>query len=140
MAIARTNLALRYRKGIRDMKYWEFYQRLVSSLPVGTVLRNPGRGTSEIVSYTDTQIVYKRGNSRIYVSIMDLYDAYERFRGKTVNSTGLRNYAPQVFDSTMGGHSCNCTFLFMVLRAIGTIARIEGEGKRGSPFRAVIPL
>ncbi len=50
MAIAKTNLALHYRKGITDMKYWEFYQQLVSSLPIGTVLRNPGRGTSEIVS------------------------------------------------------------------------------------------
>ena len=69
-----------------------------------------------------------------------LYAAYTTFRGKTVSSTDLREYAPQVFDSKRSGHSCNCTLLFMVLKMIGAITTIEGKGVRGNPFRVTIPL
>lgn len=121
------------------MEYQEFYNRTISVLSVGTVLQNPGGGTTEIIAYTGNNITYKRGNSKIRVSMIDLYGAYNSFCGKTVSSSDLRKHAPRVFDSKKSGHSCNCTTLFMILRAIGIIATIEGKGKRGNPFRVTIP-
>ena len=92
-----------------------FYRRFVASLPSGTILQNPGGGTTEIIDYAaNDRLVYQRGQSRIYVSIRDLYAAYRSFSGQTVSSTDLREYAPDVFDSKRGGHSCNCTVLFTV--------------------------
>jgi hypothetical protein len=103
------------------------------------VLPNPGGGNTVIVSYTDHNIVYQRGNSRICVAFKDLYEAYKMFRGGILDSTKLREYKPWVFDSKRGGHSCNCTFLFMVLRAIGVVDTIAGAGKKGDPFWVKIP-
>lgn len=120
------------------MQYTEFRQRGMSALPPGTILQNPGGGTTTIISYTDTQMVYQRGHSRMYVSLADLHRALEKFLGATVTSSDLKEYAPHVFDSTRGGHSCNCTVFFMVLRAIGLVTSIEGRGRRGSPFQVTI--
>ena len=123
------------------MQYQDFYQEVVTTFPEGTILHNPGSGTTEIVSYaSDDKMVYKRGHSHIYVSIVDLYDAYQHFLNKTVSSSNLRAYAPEVFDSKEGGHSCNCTLLFMLLKGIGATDRIEGEGIRGDPFQVSISL
>ena len=121
------------------MRYHEFCRKITETLPVGTMLPNPGGGNSTIVSYTPRKVVYQRGNSRIYVAFEDLYNAYDTFRGETLDSTTLRGLNPGVFDSKQSGHSCNCTFLFMVLKAIGVVNRIEGAGKRGNPFRVTIP-
>ena len=120
------------------MQYAEFRQRVMSALPPRTVLQNPGGGTTTIISYTDTQIVYLRGRSRMYVSMADLYGALRQFRGTLVTSSDLKEYAPHVFASTRGSHSCNCTVFFMALRAIGLATKIEGRGRRGSPFQVTI--
>jgi len=121
------------------MQYQRFRHRIVETLPVGTSLPNPGGGTSVIVSYTENNIIYQRGNSKIQVSFQDFYDAFNAFRGKILDSATLRGHNPQAFDSNRRGHSCNCTFFFMVLKAIGIVDRIEGAGKRGNPFRVMIP-
>mgnify|MGYP000554193001 CR=1 FL=1 len=121
------------------MQYHEFCRKVIETLPVGTVLPNPGGGDSTIVSYTGRKVAYQRGSSRFYVAFEDLYDAYDTFRGETLDSTTLRGFKPGIFDSKQSGHSCNCTFLFMVLKAIGVVNRIEGAGKRGNPFRVAIP-
>jgi len=122
--------------GRGSMDYQAFYYRLVAALPVGAVLQNPGGGTTEIVAHTGTgKLVYQRGRSRFYVPILDLYAAYRRFQEQTVSSTDLRGFAPEVFDSRYGGHSCNCTLLFLALRAMGLVDTIEGAGKRGDPYR-----
>jgi hypothetical protein len=121
------------------MEYCKFCRRIIEVLPVGTELPNPGGGSSTILSYPRGNIAYRRGNSKFYVAFEDLYDAYDTFRGETLDSTTLRDLNPDVFDSKRGGHSCNCTFLFMALKAIGIVDRIEGAGKRGSPFRVTIP-
>jgi hypothetical protein len=41
-----------------------------------------------------------------------------------------------IFDSNArpAGHSCNCTFLFLVLKEIGLCGEIKGAGKAGNPF------
>ncbi len=118
------------------MDYLEFHHRLVTALPPGTVLQNPGGGETEIINYTASdKLAYRRGRSRMYVSIRELYVAHQLFQGQTVSSTDLRDYAPEIFESKQGGHSCNCTVFFMALRAMGLVDRIEGAGKRGDPYR-----
>lgn len=54
-----------------------------------------------------------------------------------MTSRDLRDYAPQLFDSSArpAGHSCNCTFLFMVLTKLVLTDGIRGEGKAYRPFR-----
>jgi len=122
--------------GKGSMDYQAFHYRLVAALPTGAVLQNPGGGTTEIIAYTaNGKLVYQRGRSRIYVSILDLYAAYRRFREQMFSSTDLRGFAPKVYDSRHGGHSCNCTLLFLALRAMGLVDTIEGAGKRGDPYR-----
>jgi hypothetical protein len=121
------------------VNYRQFYQRITSSVPVGTVLRNPGGGTTEIKTYTEKNLTYKRGKSNMSVAMRDLYDTYRHFQGTTVSSPDLRRFAPSVFDSKQSGHSCNCTVLFMLLRETGIVARIQGRGIRGSPFQVYIP-
>jgi hypothetical protein len=118
------------------MKYQEFYLRTTSTLSKGKILQNPGGGRTTITRYTDTHMVYRRRNSEIRVSMRDLYTAYRTFSGKEVSSTDLREYMPKVYSKS--GHPCNCTLLFMVFKAIGVVTMIEGEGKRGSPFRVTI--
>ena len=108
-------------------------------IPVGTVLQNPGGGTSIIVSYSDSEIYYKRRNSTINVSFSDLFDVYDNFKGKKVSTNDLKPYKPSTFDSKKGGHGCNCTFLFMVLCRLPLVIGIEGTGKKGSPFSINIP-
>ena len=51
-------------------------------IPVGTVLQNPGGGTSIIVSLSDREISYKRGDNTFKVSFSGLFDAYSHFKGK----------------------------------------------------------
>jgi hypothetical protein len=59
------------------------------------------------------------------------FDAFSRLMHITV--------APgTVFPNPAGGHSCNCTMLFILLKAIGAVDRIQGEGVRGDPFWVTI--
>jgi hypothetical protein len=69
-----------------------------------------------------------------------MFDAYARFKGGQMSSSDLKKIKPAVFDSQArpAGHSCNCTFLFMVLKEIGLITRIQGNGVSGNPFFVVL--
>ena len=118
------------------MTYHDFQFRVIEALPPGTILPNPGRGTSKVKGYPDARVSYIRGKSTISVSFTDLFAAYTAFRGKEVTCRNLRDYAPQVFDSSArpAGHSCNCTFFFMVLNKLGLADGIHGEGKPNRPF------
>ena len=106
------------------------------AFPVGTVIDNPGGGTSRIVGFTETHVSYKRGRSTISVAFADLHAAYFRFKGKEVLSTDLRRFLPSVFDSAArpAGHSCNCTFLFRLLEALQLSGPMGGSGVRGNPY------
>ena len=117
-------------------KVHEFHRRMVANLPPGTVLRNLGRGTTTIKGYSAGKVSYVRGKSTIRVAIRDLFSAYSSFRGSRVRTRDLRLHAPMVFDSSArpAGHSCNCTFLFMVLYQLGMASAIEGRGTRADPF------
>lgn len=106
--------------------------------PVDRVVNNPGKGTSTIVSYSKHNLVYRRGNSGITVSLLNFHEAYMHFRGKCASSSDLREFNPSVFDSKASGHSCNCTTLFLILNQLNLCGAIEGRGVRGDPFRAQI--
>ena len=114
----------------------DFRLRVKEALPPGTILPNPGRNTSKVKSYSGDKVSYIRGTSTISISFTDLFGAYTDFRGREVTCRDLRDYAPQVFDSSArpAGHSCNCIFLFMVLTKLGLTDGIRGEGKRNRPF------
>ncbi len=118
----------------------ETFRLLVKGvIPVGTVLQNPGGGTSIIKSLTNRAISYKRLSSTINVSFRVLFDAYNNFKGKKVLTNDLKSYKPSIYDSKKGGHDCNCTFLFMVLCRLPLVVEIEGRGVKGSPFFVNIP-
>jgi hypothetical protein len=121
------------------MTYDEFFSKVKSNLSIGKVLLNPGGGTSKILSFTENNVTYQRGKSPIPISIKTLYELYEKYSGTTVSSTDLKEYLPKVFDSKHNGHSCNCTFFFMVMKEMGVIQRIRGDGKAHHPFYVDLP-
>lgn len=121
------------------MDFDTFAARLCSSLPEGIVLNNPGGGTSTVMWCDGERLCYKRGESRLYISLAHLHDAFRRFRGRSVTTNDLKELAPEVYDSNRNGHSCHCTFFFMALKQMGVIDRVRGAGRAGNPFRVRIP-
>jgi hypothetical protein len=118
----------------------EFVNALKASVPAGSVLDNPGGGTSKIVEYSQSFVTYRRGKSNIRVSYKSLFKAYAAFRGRQVSSSELKLFAPSVFDSAArpAGHSCNATFLFLLLGEIGMASGISGRGVKGDPYFVAI--
>ncbi|MEA1968768.1 MAG: hypothetical protein U9N77_11200 [Thermodesulfobacteriota bacterium] len=123
------------------MNFTQFISSVSTKCPVGTVLYNPGGGTSTIKSITSNNICYERGNSSITAALLDLFNAYSNYKRKQVSCSDLKKYSPSVFDSKAitPGHDCNCTFLFLVLKEIGIIQSIIGAGVRGNPYCINIP-
>ncbi len=118
------------------MKSSEFNELIEASIPVGTILENPGKGTSEISGYSDKNISYIRRKSTIRVAFKDLFNAYSHFRGQQVSSSMLKDFESKVFDSNArpAGHSCNCTFFFLILVRLNLAGKIEGKGVTRNPF------
>ncbi|MCH4887924.1 hypothetical protein EZV73_10085 [Acidaminobacter sp. JC074] len=112
--------------------------KLKDQLKVGQVLNNPLRGTSEIMSVDDTKVVYKRGNSNITLKFEDIEDVVIKFSGGVCSTSQMKLYKPQAFSSKHNGHSCNCTFCFMVLKEIGHIDQIHGGGRRSNPYYVIL--
>ncbi len=103
----------------------------------GSVLENPGGGSSRIERINRERVTYRRENSFITVRWLYLYNAYKHFKGKLVSSTDLKKFAPAVFDSNArpAGHSCNCTFFFCIMIRVGLASGgLQGRGVSGSPF------
>lgn len=114
----------------------QFAAKIKRDFPLGTSMENPKKGTSTIIGYSDSNVSYKRRNSTISVAFSDLYEAYSHFKGKRVSSAELRSFMPSVFNSNArpAGHSCNCTFLFLVLKEMHLSGPITGSGVRGNPY------
>lgn len=122
------------------MTFDEFFTLSQKALYPGSCFQNPGGGTSRITSFSPCgAICYQRGNAKIYVQLKDLYDAYQHFSGSICSGPLLRQFNPTVFDSKHNGHSCNCTFLFLLLQAIDVVSEIQGKGTSGHPFYVEIP-
>lgn len=123
------------RPGARsDFDQDSFVHRLRRSLPVGTVLQNPGRGTTTVISLDGDRLRYRRGRSDFYVDLCQLYAAALEFAGSRVTTKHLKAHAPSVFDLKQGGHGCHATVLLMVLAKIGISGPITGRGVTGDPF------
>jgi len=114
----------------------EFVERIRTALPVGSILENPGGGTSTIIAHSPSFITYRRGKSSIRVAHESLFKAYTAFLGRQLSSSDLKVFAPNVFDSAArpAGHSCNGTFLLLLLRHLGLAGDIQGKGVRGNPY------
>ncbi len=121
---------------LNDLTIKDFFK---NKIPVGTILANLGKGTSKIEVYSSDGIKYKRGNSTITLKFNSIYDVWSNFENQDVSSIDLRKFAPRVFDSSKSGHSCNCTFLFMILKESGVINEIKGNGVAGSPYYIHLP-
>lgn len=123
------------------MNIQSFSNALAGAVPVGTILQNPGGGTSKVISISNGKIRYVRGSSTMAVPLQSLFDAYSTFRGRTLSSSELKRFAPAIFDSAArpAGHSCNATFLFLALREMGIVSSIQGRGVAGNPFFVAIP-
>jgi len=115
------------------MNYKEFKSAVIQNLPPGTLLDNPGGGTSIIKTYKDDTVRYQRGKSTFSASLKLFHEVVVAFDGQTLSSTALKQYSHK-FDSTRSGHSCNCTLLFLILQKIGLVDKILGSGKKGDPF------
>jgi hypothetical protein len=114
--------------------YPSFVARIAEAFPKGTVLKNPGRGTTKIISDPGSVLTFRRANSRFRVHISDLHRAYLTFKGKRVSTANLKAFAPEVFNTKENGHDCNCTTLFLLLNGMGLSTSIMGRGVRGDPF------
>lgn len=112
-----------------------FIEQLKNAITVGSVLENPGGGISTIAGIGSDKLSYIRGSSKMYLPYDEAFDALEKFSGKVMTSYDLKQINPSVFDSTRGGHSCNCTVLFCLLAKMGLLdGGINGSGHRGNPF------
>ena len=116
------------------MDLTSFSADLRRRLPPGTVLPNPGRGTTTIIWSDDDRLCYQRGSARFYVALSDLFDALRAFRGRDVTTTDLKRQSPGVFDSARGGHNCHATVLFLIAQSLKLAGEVWGRGHRGSPF------
>lgn len=118
------------------MTYLEFKELIYKKIVEGKKLSNPGGGTSIIDYVKKDRIKYIRKNSHMYLSIDIIYKKYKENIGKALNTNDLKEQNPEIFDSAAkpAGHSCNCTFLFMVLKELELVDSIKGLGKPGNPF------
>jgi hypothetical protein len=113
------------------MEYNAFLDEIKNKITSGLIFDNPGGGTSIIISITqNNSILYKRGNSNIYISIENIFKVYKKFKNTECTTTKLKSYMPNVFKSK----GCNCTFLFLVLNKISLCSEIKGLGQSQSPF------
>jgi hypothetical protein len=119
------------------MTYEEFKKAVIKNLPPGKILDNPGGGTTLIKSYTGDILKYQRGKSTFPASLKLFYEAKVKYTGLKLSSSTLKQLSP-MFDSNRSGHSCNCTLLFMILRDIGIVDKILGNGRSGDPFYVIL--
>jgi hypothetical protein len=112
----------------------DFINNVIKIMTRGKILQNPGGGVSTILTCSSFSIRYQRGNSPITVKVADLYAVYNKYRGNICTSNDIKEYMPSVFDSTKNGHSCNRTFLFMLLVQMHLVDKIKGRGVSGDPF------
>lgn len=112
----------------------EFVKKLTDSVKVGDVFDNPGGGTSTIESIKGNTIKYKRGTHDIQISMDVMYNAFVYF------PNGFSSNDLRPLHNQFKNHGCNCTFLMMMLKAMGIVKQIEGrkEKPQDLPFRVKI--
>lgn len=118
------------------MDYQQFQALIKNALSDGDTFHYPGGGTSQVKKVLTYKVGYKRSTSTIYLSIPDMFSTFTEFSGSSITTNDLKRFMPEVYDSKAlpAGHSCNCTFFFMVMNSIGLAEKIMGKGVRGNPF------
>ena len=116
------------------MNLSSFEKRLQKSSPENSMFENFGNGQTTIRRYGKGRMRYRRGISLFNVSIEDLFITYTHFKGQRVSTNDLRQFKPDVFDSSAGGRNCHCTVLFRLLLNAGLASEVQGSGVAGSPF------
>lgn len=114
------------------MELSAFRARIEANIAVGGVLPNPGGGTSTITRIEDKGVRYRRGKSIMLLRWEIFYRAYRHFCGRFVDTGDLKAF-DNSFDSAArdpAGHSCNCTFAFMLLERAGLADGIVKQGRR----------
>lgn len=112
----------------------ELSDLIVKKIKKGMKFDNPQKGTSTIIFVSENQIKYKRGKSTIKIKMKDIIEVHEKFSGTKCTSNDLKTFRKEVFSSKDNGHSCNCTFFFILLNYLGFASNIEGRGVRGNPY------
>jgi hypothetical protein len=110
----------------------EFVNKARQALPVGAVFNNPRSGTSTIIHFENTHICYQRGDSCIRIKLVDIFETYVRFAGNRCDSSDLKEFRSSVFSQS--AHSCNCTFFFIVLHAMGLSSAPYKSPKNSNAF------
>lgn len=111
------------------------YDEICNKIQEGLVLNNPGGGSSTIKKITKDFIEYIRGNSPIRISSNIINKVFDEYNHTEIKTPELKHKYPEIFDSNEGGHSCNCTFLFLIFEQANLLeGTINGRGVRGSPF------
>lgn len=107
-------------------------EKIKQNVAVRDVLQNPGKGTSTIISFTETAIRYLRGNSVIPLRYEAIESAYAEFKGKRVSASDLKNFDREF---SAERHHCNAIFFLMLMNQCGLAKDgIQGEGVAGKPF------
>lgn len=110
----------------------DIIELIKKNVKVGDVLQNPGGGTSEIISFTETAIRYRRGNSDISLKYESINSAYENFKGQKVSASDLADFDIEFSERR---HHCNATFFLMLMdKCELSKGGIQGEGIAGNPF------
>ena len=108
------------------MELYAFKTLIKLNVPVETVLKNPGKGTSTVLFYTGKGIYYRRGKSRIFIAFKDCYETFDQFKGQRVATSDLKIFRSHIYDSKAEepGHSCNCTMVFLLFKKAGLASAI----------------
>ena len=117
-----------------------FFQKVVDECNGKRQLNVPPFKTCEILKICEDAITYRRGQSRFKVKLNDLYDATEHFSGCRVNTSDVKKFRPEVFDSKArpAGHDCNVSLLFMLLLRLEIAHELQGRGVRGDPYSVFV--
>ena len=124
------------------MSYDELVRKVLERVKPGDTWYSPRGGRKEIrLLDSNGKLRYYQGPNKASISLplTEVYEILRTFSGKEISSTDLRRTMPRIFDSKKSGHSCNCYAFFRLLKEIGLVANINGEGIRGNPYRVEVP-
>ena len=100
---------------------------LIKGFNSSTWWDNPGGGTSEILGVEDGYIIYRRGNTKMRVSIDLINKIYDYIITNTPISTKeIVDIKNRVEPNYKGWHGCDATFIMMIFRYLG-LGDIKGK-------------
>jgi hypothetical protein len=119
-----------------------FFDLITKKIHVGDNFANPGGakpgdrggyGYRTVKTITMDKIVYfgagTKSESKITLPIRTFHDVILEFQSSCCYTWQLKQFRPNIFDSTArpAGHSCNCTFLMSIADKLGFLASGRGN-------------